>query len=1083
MSPSSSAPNGPRGKKYWRSLNELGDKPEFREFVEREFPAHASEWLGGDSRRSFLKVMGASIALAGLVSCRRWPDDKLAPYAHRPANRMDGVPVHYASAYEVAGIGHGVVAVSFDGRPIKVDGNPTHPLTAGGSDPYLQASILNVYDPDRSRGPVQRADGKRTDTNWEDFAAALHAAVPAGNGGAGLVVLAEASRSPSVARLRAQLPQAKWFEYEVVSNDNQRAGLLQYGGRPLRAVPSLDQARVIVSIDADLFQAEPLAIKYNRDFAAGRKLRDNTKAGSADMNRLYVVETRYSITGSMADHRRGVKPSEIPAVLSALAAALGVAGGKAEGAPESVKEFLSTLAADIKAAGNAKTVFIAGHDHSPEVHAAVAALNAAVAAPVDYFAEAEDPRPEGSWAGHADQLKRFVDAAPGAAAILLLGTNPLLTAPPDLKIADLLKNAKLAIHAGTHEDETAQASHWHVPLAHYLEAWGDVRAHNGLVSITQPLIEPIFGARSAIELLSLIVGEAAGKGRPGYDLVRETAAATYLKGKFSDWAWKRALYEGIIPDTAYPPVAVPRDAGKESAVLGNLANQPKGEGFELTLFAGAAHDGRYANNGWLMEMPDPMTRVCWENPALVSVATAAKWGLESDDVVTLKTAAGSVDVVICILPGQPDGSISVAMGYGRHQLGSVAEGTGANVFPLRSSTDGTFISNVNVTSTGRRPVVACVQDHHTIDTVGKNRLHTIVPELVVEGVLEEYKKKPALGTRKVLALSMFNERTYNPGDPWVMAKWGMAIDLTTCTGCSACVIACQAENNVPVVGKEMVYRGREMHWLRIDRYFKWGHETKEVLEEKGDPQVVHQPILCMHCENAPCEEVCPVGATTHSREGLNMMTYNRCIGTRYCSNNCPYKVRRFNFFDFNAGATTGPEINLYTPNLLRDDLNELVKMQKNPQVTVRSRGVMEKCTYCVQRIEAARIELRAENRTNADNMLFPDGSVVTACQQACPTDAIIFGDLNQDGKEGRPLSRVRAMHDLAQSYGLLDPELNTKPRTQYLAKVRNPAAGLDHELYNEHTASEGFFWENQPETAGKPESAGERGAPATTPAQ
>ncbi len=1072
--------SGTPGKQYWRSLNELADKPEFREFVEREFPARASEWLdggaddkggnGGDSRRTFLKVMGASVALAGLTSCLRWPDEKLAPYAHRPANRMDGVPVHYATALEIGGMGHGVITVSFDGRPIKVDGNPTHPFNKGGSDLFLQASVLNVYDPDRSRGPVSRVGGKRTETTWEAAGPALKSGA-IGAGGAGLVVLAEASRSPSVAAMRRKLPDAKWFEYEVVSNDNQRAGMAQYAGRPLRAVPSLDQAQVIVSIDADLFHGEPLAIKYNRDFAAGRRLHDSDKAASAEMNRLYVVESGYTITGSMADHRRGVKPSEIPAVLSAIAWALGIGGGQASGLTKELQEFVGAMAADIK---GKKTVFVAGYRQTPAVHAAVAALNTALVAPIDYFAEPEDPRPEQGWAPHSEQIKGFAQAAAGAAAVLVIGANPVLTAPADLKIADVLAKAKLSIHAGSHEDETAQASQWHLPLAHYLEAWGDVRTHDGTVSITQPMIEPIFGAKSTIEILSLV----AGNERPGYDLVRETAQNDYLKGSYSDWTWKKALFEGVIANTGWKFETVARNPAKEISVLGALAAAPKSTGMELALFVGATHDGRFANNGWLMELPDPMTRVAWENPLIVSPATAKSLGVDSDDVVTVTAGENKIEeAVIYVMPGHADDCFSLAVGYGRKTLGSVAEDVGANADALLKSTDGAFIGNVTVKQIGDKTrLVACVQDHHVIDAVGKNRLHALVPDLVVEGIFEEYKKKPALGTRKIIALSMFNEHTYDPGDPWVMAKWGMAIDLTACTGCSACVIACQAENNVPVVGKEMVYRGREMHWLRIDRYFKWGHDTKEFVEEKGDPQVVHQPLMCVHCENAPCEEVCPVAATTHSHEGLNMMTYNRCIGTRYCSNNCPYKVRRFNFFDFNAGTNVGSQENLYTPNLLRDDLNELVKMQKNPSVTVRSRGVMEKCTYCVQRIESARIKLRAENRTDADNMQFADGSVVTACQQACPTQAIVFGDLNQDGKNGRPLSRVRAMHDLAQSYGLLDPELNTKPRTQYLAKVRNPITGLDRELYNENTASEGFFFDNTNESPGtQPAKSGGRG--------
>ena len=597
----------------------------------------------------------------------------------------------------------------------------------------------------------------------------------------------------------------------------------------------------------------------------------------------------------------------------------------------------------------------------------------------------------------------------------------------------LLKKAKLSIHAGFYEDETATACTWHVPLSHYLEAWGDVRTCDGTVSVAQPLIEPIFGTKSVIELLALL----SGKEQAGMEIVRETAKNDYLKG-FSEWAWKQSLFNGVVADSARKPVNIP-GTKPDPAIFGKLGETKGGE-IELVTYAGPAYDGRYINNGWLQELPDPMTRVTWDNPLTMSPATAKKLGVDSDDVVKVTANGRSIEATVYTMPGQADGSARIALGYGRTAIGAIANDVGADAYSLVSSKDAGF-TTVTIEKTGKVNNLACVQDHHIVDPVGQKRLAKLVPELVVEGTFQEFLTNPSVGAQKVLSLSMWIEFEYDTQHAGVqyMHKWGMAVDLTTCTGCSACVVACVAENNIPIVGKEQVYRGREMHWLRIDRYFK---------HDPSNPQVVHQPILCMHCENAPCESVCPVAATTHSVEGLNMMTYNRCIGTRYCSNNCPYKVRRFNFFDYNSGTRD----NLYTPNLIREDINELHKMQKNPQVTVRSRGVMEKCTYCVQRIENARIEIRAENRGDANNARIADGKVVTACQQACPTDAIVFGDLNDKN------SRVSKLHELAQTYGLLDPELNTKPRTQYLAKVRNPmeykegdTKALDYELYHDES--------------------------------
>jgi Fe-S-cluster-containing dehydrogenase component len=702
---------------------------------------------------------------------------------------------------------------------------------------------------------------------------------------------------------------------------------------------------------------------------------------------------------------------------------------------------------DSKSAG--RSLIVAGGRVSPQVHSMIAALNDAlgnVGKTVEYYAEPEDPRAEAGWTPHSKQIELFAKAAAGAEAVLVIGCNPVYTGPADLKIAEVLGKAKVSIHLGTHEDETARACDWHVPQAHYLEAWGDVRTFDGTVSIAQPLIEPLFDGKSTIELLSLLAGE----GKAGYEIVREVAKADYLAGRFTEWNWKKSLFDGVVAESARKPetVSVRRDLVLHQLRVVN--------GMELVFVTGNVFDGRFANNGWLQELPDPMTRVTWDNTLLLSPKDAERLGVSSDDVVKVTVGAKreqndvtlmvptddtSVgvsidDATVFVLPGQPEGVAGLALGYGRTAAGSIGNGVGSNAYALRTTAAYDYATGLTIAKSGRVNYLATVQDHHVIDPVGANRKRELVPELVVEGTFAEYVKKPQLGTRRVVSLSMFDEKDYSKGH-----KWGLAIDLTTCTGCSACVVACQAENNVPIVGKEQVIHGREMHWLRIDRYFK---------HEKDNPQAVHQPVMCMHCENAPCEEVCPVAATTHSAEGLNMMTYNRCIGTRYCSNNCPYKVRRFNFFDFNAGTKE----NLYRPNLLRPELDDLLRMQKNPQVTVRSRGVMEKCTYCVQRIENARIQLRAENRGKADESRIADGVVQTACQQSCPTSAIVFGDLND------PKSKVAQLHKQAQAYGMLDPELNTKPRTQYLAKVRHPVEGLDAALFSTEK-SEGYFFEEQ----------------------
>jgi molybdopterin-containing oxidoreductase family iron-sulfur binding subunit len=1060
---SANFPQGAAGRRYWRSLEELADTTEFRDFLQREFPAGASELLGS-SRRGFLKLMGASLALAGLGGCMRWPEQEVAPYAHRPANRLPGVPVTYATAFEVGGITQGILVESYDGRPTKVEGNPSHPLNKGAADALAQASVLAVYDPDRTRGVIVRkkippdepgiAAGytDHYEISWEAFGDWVAKGISAD--GAGLAILCEATSSPSVQRLRKKLiekrPQTQWFEYEAVSNDNVRDGLALAFGQPLRQVLELAGAQVVVALDADLFGAgDPLNVKYNRDFAAARRLTAQKPGADARMNRLYSVESIYTLTGAQADNRRAARPEAVAALANQIAVALGVAQGQADLPPSGVDQaFADALIADLKAHVGTSVV-VAGPRQPARVHTLVAQINTVlgnVGKTVTYYPDFEPQRPH-----HVAALRQLVEklkqgAVPGGVnTLVILGGNPAYDAPADLDFAGALAKLKTSIHLTPHDNETTLLCTLRLAQTHLLEAWGDARTYDGTVSIVQPLIEPLFDGKSTLEVLSMLAGLGT-PGDGGQAIVQATIQET-LGVEYSDWKWKRALVEGVVADTAQAPWAGQSfDGPRYQPTPSQTTPLPKpasAENLQLVLFAdGKTYGGRFANSGWLQELPDPMTRLTWDNAALIGPKTADKLGVMDYDVVELAAGDAKVQAPVYVMPGMADGTIGLALGYGRQAGGSICQEVGTNAYPLRpSAVTASGFATVTLSRTGITYKLATVQQHHIIDAVGKNAIQVRAPELIRERTLDELKKDPTLGVRKILALSVFDEHKFDgrvdgkdkdtSGVPdHDMHKWGMAIDLTSCTGCSACVVACQSENNIPIVGKEQVLHGREMHWIRVDRYFEGQPEAVG----NGGGHAAHQPVLCMHCENAPCEEVCPVAATTHSQEGINMMTYNRCIGTRYCSNNCPYKVRRFNFFDYNRGTIA----NLYTPNLLRAPLGELLQMQKNPEVTVRMRGVMEKCTYCVQRIENTRIKAKKEG-----DRAIADGEIQTACQQSCPTQAITFGDLNLDGQNGRPESQVHKLHELARTYAMLDSELNTRPRTQYITKIRNPAAGLD----------------------------------------
>jgi molybdopterin-containing oxidoreductase family iron-sulfur binding subunit len=1007
---------------YWRSLEQLADTPEFRAGLERQPALGAAEALHA-SRRRFLQTMGASLGLAGLTAtgCIRLPEEKLAPYAHRPENRSPGTPVSYATALELGGVAQGLLVKSYDGRPIKIEGNPSHPLNAGAADFTAQASVLEVYDPDRSFGLVKRTQGKPEPqaASWDEFRKEFVKNTPAD--GAGLCILSEASSSPSLAAMRAAIekkyPKAEWYEYEPINDDNVREGTKVAFGQDLLPAVDLKDAKIIVSLDADLFgDGSPLAIKLAREFAAGRKLYNKEK--QKEMNRLYAIESLHTITGACADRRIACRSSEIESIARELAAALGVSG--VEASKDSKSPLLAAIKSDLEEnAGH--SVVVAGPRQPPAVHALVAAINFElrnVGKTVVYYSDPQGKRP-----AHAQDLAALVKKMKSGAVdkLLILGGNPAYDSPADLDFAEGLKKVKESAHLSLYDDETSRLCNWHLSRAHYLESWGDAKTFDGTVSIVQPLIEPLFEGCSALEVVSMLADD---KPQTGHEIVR-TTVKKLIKGPFTEFRWKKLLADGVIDGTASKPVKIEKLAERLPAKTGATTATGKDE-YELVFYRDKIYGGRFANNGWLQELPDPMTRLTWDNAAVMSPKTAEKIGASRDELIELSAGDAKIEAPVYFVPGMAEGVIGLALGYGRTAAGHVGNGVGQDSYKLRTTTDSGW-RTVKAMPTGRKYQLATVQDHHIVDTVGKQAVKDRVPFLVRELPLAEaYTVERERPYKSIFDEHKFDGTSPASGDQshvraYDKHKWGMAIDLSSCTGCGACVTACQAENNIPIVGKEQVLHGREMHWIRVDRYFR------------GDPDDavgVHQPVPCQQCENAPCESVCPVAATTHSQEGLNMMTYNRCIGTRYCSNNCPYKVRRFNFFNYNIGNIG----NEYLPALLRQPVTELVKMQKNPDVTVRGRGVMEKCTYCIQRIENVRIAAKREG-----DRPIRDGEIQTACQQTCPAQAIVFGDLNQDGKDGRPASRVYELHQLGRTYAMLDSALNTKPRTQYIARLRNAA--------------------------------------------
>jgi len=1081
------------GKEYWRSVEEFVDAPEFEEFVKHEYPAHSEEWDNSLSRRNFVKVMGASLALAGLSGCVIQPAEKIVPYVTQPEEIVVGKPLFYATAMTLGGVATGLLAKSNEGRPTKIEGNPDHPGSLGATDTLAQASLLGMYDPDRSQQVLYRGNP----TSWQNFMSQARTAIEQNraDGGAGVRFLSETITSPTLIgqfnQLFTELPNAKLYQYEPVNSDNAMTGARMAFGSPVHTIYKFDQAQRILSLDKDIFS--DFNVRYTKDYNKARVFSEEKQ----EINRLYMVETTLSITGAKADHRLAVKPSQMVEIAKSIAAAIGVSGAASTYTENA--QWIAALAKDLLE-HKGTSIVVAGENQPPVVHALAHSMNAALGNVGTTVSYTEPFQPNAAMS-QIDGLRQLVGEIDGGAVkmLVILSGNPVYNTPADLKLnAERLSKIPLRVHLGLYEDETAELCHWHIPEKHYLETWSDTRAFDGTVTIVQPLIEPLYEGKSVHEVAQIFARENYDK--KDYDIVKEfwqkqdfagaprtnaatsasaasnsatpnntgansqtptaasaavtttqdsqrlqtsqkspvtaetiisnspatTGATQTISGtntasgqsstnggvsnapkSFED-NWRKAVHNGFVPNTA----ATAKTVSVNTAFLSEpQMPAPSGNELEISILPDpSVYDGRFANNGWLQELPNPITKITWDNVALISPRTAQRLGINQgkeyneysggvqgttfvntkggnlfSDLVKLNYDGMEIDkpVPMWIQPGQPDDVITIYLGYGRTRAGRVGTGAGYNAYDIRKS-NALWSGSGEIDKTGANTTIASTQIHFNME--GRDILRV--------WDIEQFKEHPDMGHQhEEYDLSMY------PKFEYLGNKWGMTIDLNSCVGCNACVVACQSENNIPVVGKEQVERSREMHWMRIDAYYTG--------EDINNPKGPHfQPLLCQQCELAPCETVCPVHATVHSAEGLNDMVYNRCVGTRYCSNNCPYKVRRFNFL------------------LYQDWDTPQYKLMRNPEVSVRSRGVMEKCTYCTQRIASARIEAEKDQRN------IRDGEIVTACQSVCPADAIVFGDLND------PNSQVSKLKKDHRNYSLLN-ELNTQPRTTYLANLKN----------------------------------------------
>ena len=1013
-----------QGRRYWRSLEELAGTPEFQRALEREFSVGATEWPEDLSRRGFLKMAAACMALAGLTACTRQPTREIFPYVTQPAELVLGEPLFYATSMLLGGFATGALAKNREGHPIKVDGNPDHPSSLGGSSIWLQSAILDLYDPDRSQSVLHNGEL----STWGLVLDELNSVVSEeqGRNGSGLRFLTETVTSPTLAAqledLLGRFPQAKWHQYEPVSRDHAREGARLAFGELIEAQYRLEAASVIVSLDSDFLSIHPERLRYTRQFAEGRRI----STGKREMNRLYVVESSPTITGSMAEHRLALGSSKIEGVALALCQKLGLSSGQAATPqlPDAAMQWIDLLARDLSEHRGA-SVLMAGESQPAVVHALAHAINEHlenVGETVVYTGSAE--------IAPIEQVRSLAELAQDMQAgrvetLFILGGNPAYTAPSDLRFFELLGQVKRSVHLGMELDETAALSTWHVPAAHFLESWGDARSFDGTISLLQPLIQPLYGGKTVYELLGALFRQQPVLS--DYELVRNYWQS---QNRWTDFesGWRQALHNGVIADSALAPKQarvqdlnriistkpepIPTLEGKSSPGRGVGREQPAGavglefepdsphaptptgpleSDVELCFRPDASvWDGRFANNGWLQECPRPISKLTWDNAALISPMLAQRCRLAQNDVIELRAQARRLRLPVWILPGQADKTITVHLGYGRRLVGRVGRGVGVNMYPMRTTGGLWNVQGVQLYKTTGRHLLVSTQKHYAIENPDRQ----VLRECDLRQLLED----PDV-IRRGVDQPKRQETLYDNSEyPYEGYKWAMSIDLTTCVGCNACLVACEAENNIPFVGKDQVARNREMFWIRVDTYYK---------DSLDNPGFTHMPVPCMQCEHAPCELVCPVEATVHDHEGLNLQVYNRCVGTRFCSNNCPYKVRRFNFLQYTA----------YNDPASRP--------RYNPEVTVRWRGVMEKCSYCIQRIAAARITAEKENRK------IRDGEIRTACQQACPANAIVFGDLNT------PDSKVSSLKGQPLDYPMLG-QLNTRPRTTYLARVQNP---------------------------------------------